>query len=357
LGSLPLSLAWAAPPRYVFHDLGAPPNCDLSSAEGLNNLGQVVGYGIQADPLPLYNRAFLKNYSQPMQDLGTLGGNQGIAQAVNNGGQVAGWAYDAVGTYGRQRAFLKNPGEAMQDLGTLGGDQSRAYGINDAGQVVGYAQDGLGNVRPFLKSPGQAMEDLAGQSDNPYGEARGINSAGQVVGHSYKLVETPEGWLVHGNERAFLKSPGQPLENLGTLGGDLSFAYAINDAGQVVGNAKNGAGVNLAFLKNPGELMQALQTPAPYIGSFAWSFNRRGQIVGSVSLSGAPWSHAVLWDQGIMYDLNDLTVNLPFPGALQHATGINDQGWITVLTGYSSGAGLLIPGGDLSPSINLLLLD
>ncbi len=346
----------AAPPRYVFQDLGVLPNCESSGAYAINNAGQVAGFGLQAYPLPSYSRAFLKNYGQPMQDLGTLGGNYAWAQGINNAGQVVGFSELDVDLQ-NDHAFLKNPGEAMVDLGTLGGDKSRAYGINDAGQVVGYAQDGLGKVRPFLKSPGQAMEDLGSESDNPYGEARGINSAGQVVGHSYKMVETPGGWLVPGNQRAFLKSPGQPMENLGTLGGDTSSAWAINDAGQVVGWAKNGAGINLAFVKNPGEAMQALQTPAPYTSSQAWSINRRGQIVGSGDLSGAPYSHPLLWDQGAMYNLNDLTVNLPFPEALKYATGINDQGWIIVETGYSSGAGLLIPVGTPSPALQLLLLD
>ena len=346
----------AAPPRYVFQDLGVLPNCDGSSVYAVNNLGQVAGYGLQAYPLDSYDRAFLKNYGQPMQDLGTLGGNYACARGINNAGQVAGWS-EVDASLWNDHAFLKNPGQPMVTLGTLGGDESRAYGINDAGQVVGYAQDGLGNVRPFLKSPGQDMEDLGGQSYNPYGEALSINSAGQVVGQSYKLVVSPTGWLVPGNRRAFLKSPGEVMVDLDTLGGDESRASAINHAGQVVGDAENGAGVRLAFLKNPGEAMQALQTPAPYTGSAAWAINRRGQIVGSAYLSAAPYTHPVLWDQGIMYNLNDLTVNLPFPEALWYATGINDQGWITVMTRYSSGAGLLIPVGDSSPAIQLLLLD
>jgi hypothetical protein len=64
----------AGPPRYVFQDLGVPPNCDSSQTKALNNAGQVAGLGTQTYPLPIYDRAFLKNYAQPMQDLGPLGG-------------------------------------------------------------------------------------------------------------------------------------------------------------------------------------------------------------------------------------------------------------------------------------------
>ena len=60
-----------------------------------------------------------------------------------------------------------------------------------------------------------------------YSWAFDINEAGQVVGESR---------IASGQWRAFLYEDGN-MTNLGTLGGADSYAYGINDAGQVVGNA------------------------------------------------------------------------------------------------------------------------
>jgi probable HAF family extracellular repeat protein len=337
----------AAPPSYVFQDLGVPPNCDSSQAYALTNAGQVAGFGTQAYPLPIYDRAFLKNYGQPMQDLGTLGGNFAVAEGVNNAGQVVGWS-ELDPDSQKEHAFLKNPGQPMQDLGTLGGAKSRAYGLNDDGQVVGSTQGTLFSSHAFSKKPGQPMEDLGTLGGN-VSEARGINDTGQIVGFS----QISSGWY-----HAFLKNPDQTMVGLGTMtGGTTSRAEAINGAGQIVGSGDIAPGLNRGFLKNPGEPMQALPILDKFHNTGAESINQTGQIVGAANLAANPLQlHAVLWDHGVMYDLNDVTVNLPPGIVLENAYGINDRGWIV---GQASNyhAYLLIPGGGAFPATQLLLLD
>ena len=345
----------AAPPRYICQDLSAPPDYIVSFANALSITGQVVGLGgFYADPL-LVHRAFLKNYGQTMVDLGTLGGNAAGAWGINQSGQVVGFAYDAVGELGRQRAFLKNPGQPMVDLGTLGGSESWAYAINDLGQVVGHATDVANKRHAFQKNPGEPNLIDLGTWLVGWSEAYAINNLGQVVG-SAGYGSQP------GQTHAFLTKAGQPMMDLGTLAGGSggrSDAHAINDAGQVVGEATDASGVVLRpFLKNPGDAMQDLDPLKLYYHGAAYGINQRGQIVGSMGLAQDYLTeHAFLWDKRVIYDLNDLTVNLPPGQVLDSATAINDRGWILASgSGVSQAYYLLIPRGVDVP-LDLLLFN
>lgn len=113
------------------------------------------------------------------------------------------------------------------------------------------------------------------------------------------------------------------MQEIGTLGGgmcyDESFAYAINDKGQIVG-LSNGR----AFLWQNGK-MQDLGTLPGYMTSRAHAINNKGQVVGRTTVPGE--GAAFLWDNGKMFDLNALIP--PNSGCnLSSAHGINDVGQI-----------------------------
>ena len=93
-----------------------------------------------------------------------------------------------------------------------------------------------GGNQAYLCSGGTTT-NLVGLGE-PDSYAYGINNAGQVVGWAY----TPN---VGGP--AFLYSGGV-MTSLGTLGGVDSVAYAINSSGQVVGWSSTGNGAFNAFL-------------------------------------------------------------------------------------------------------------
>ena len=100
--------------------------------------------------------------------------------------------------------------------------------------------------------------------------AYGINNSGQVVGYS----DTSSG-----NQHAFLYSGGV-MQDLGTLGGTSSGANGINNSGQVVGGSFPSSGHGHAFLYSGG-VMQDLGTLSGRAGSGANGINTSGQVVGS----------------------------------------------------------------------------
>jgi probable HAF family extracellular repeat protein len=128
--------------------------------------------------------------------LGGLGGQNSYAMGLNDAGEVVGHAQVSSGY---MHAFLWN-GLAMQDLGTLGGSSSYAYGINDDGQTVGYSTLSDGADHAFLYSNGLLLDlnSLIGAGSGwTLDAAYAVNNAGQIVGTG----------LLNGIEHAFLLNP------------------------------------------------------------------------------------------------------------------------------------------------------
>ncbi len=280
--------------KYRYEDIGT------LAVERMNDRGDAVGYIFDAG----IARAFLREQSNAVRQLGDLGGPEGsIAWDINNFRKVVGIASAKSGT---SHAFLWDPSHpVMRDLGTLGGSQdtSVAFGVNDLGQVVGSSSDLDGVSRAFLWSPVTGrMRDLGAldQTDKD-ASASSINNLGQVVGTSFS----------HGGEHAFMWSPrDRVMRDLGTLGSDHSFAEAINDLAQVAGYSSTQGTQTHAFIWSLGQ-MQDLGTLGGN-DSIAHAINIWGQIVGSSQVPPASdqSDHAFLWSHFCgMQDLNDLVVD------------------------------------------------
>jgi probable HAF family extracellular repeat protein len=146
----------------------------LYSTQGINDSGQLVGALVTADGT---HAAVTGADGAGVRDLGTLGGESGLARAINNAGQVVG---RSTLPNGFSHAFITNPnGIGMKDLGTIGVGSagiadSDAWGVNESGQVVGkYLATGTsGNeFRAFIPEfNGTSMRDLGtpGESSQAY---------------------------------------------------------------------------------------------------------------------------------------------------------------------------------------------
>ncbi|PTR16034.1 putative secreted protein with PEP-CTERM sorting signal [Nitrosospira sp. Nsp2] len=286
----------------------------FSTFGGINNAGQVVGGATTPEG---GHYAFLTGPSgQGIRNLGSLGGNFSRALGINDSGEVVGFADTATGA---RRAFMTGPnGVGMRDLGTLGRDQSVAEGINNTGQVVGYTQTDTqtgSDAHAFITGPGgEGIRDLDGTSGGATNYAFAINDAGQVLG----LSVTSGGDFV-----SFITGPnGAGTVVLGTFGGRGDVATDINASGQVAGGAgitgPNGMGMTtLGTLGASGTDV-----------TDAEGLNDAGQVVGSSSTSaGATHAFVTGPDGAGMTDLNSLDF-LPEGVLLTAAMDINNAGQI-----------------------------
>ncbi len=112
------------------------------------------------------------------------------------------------------------------------------------------------------------------------------------------------------------------LVDLGTLGGESSYATAINDRGDVVGSSQAADGEYHGFVWRNGS-MKDLGMLRPT------DINNRGQIVGTVDTTHG--MQAVLWSRGRITDLGTLG------GGWDWATAINDRGQIVGMAATADG--------------------
>ncbi|PTR16029.1 putative HAF family extracellular repeat protein [Nitrosospira sp. Nsp2] len=190
--------------------------------------------------------------------------------------------------------------------------------------TIGFASSALAQERAFLVDLNSKEATDLGTLGGDFSFARGINDMGQVVGESV---------TDNGQVRAFITGPdGVGMTDLGTLGGDVSIAYGINDAGQVAGGSDIVNGGTHAFLTGPeGVGMTDLGTLGGDY-SFASGINDAGQVVGysytdkgqfDVFITGA--------NGGGMTDLGSLVSPPPGFAYFAHATAINNHGQLAAV--------------------------
>jgi probable HAF family extracellular repeat protein len=250
----------------------------------------------------------------------------------------------------------------LKDLGTAGGPNSYVQDVtnpvNNERTVVGIADTALPDpfdpfciydcfvVHAFQWQRG-VLTDLGALTPGGSSLPNGINAAGMVAGFSETGAVDPT-FEFPPEFHAVVWNLGQIID-LGTFGGTLSYANAINDRGQVVGFALNGESDSFintssdfdgncgtgdvpsqmrAFVWQEGRGLRDLGT----LGgpdSCAKFINERGQIAGHSFTSytpngntGIPTFEPFIWTNGTMTGLGTLG------GTEGHASGINNRGQV-----------------------------
>ena len=216
----------------------------------------------------------------------------------------------------------------VTDLGVLRGDASSVgFWVNSSGQVAGCADTSTGTTAPcttnidgqraFLWTKEKGLRNLGTLPGGNVSAAYGINDAGEVIGYSLTNA---------GTSHAFRWTQKYRMEDLGTLpGGTTSGANAINSKGVIVGSSRyQGSGGNTdAVLWTSNGSIKDLGVLAGAQWAVALGNNNHNQVVGVSGFGGGVF-HTFLWTKaGAMKDLKTL------PGGTESYGGyINNLGQI-----------------------------
>ena len=280
-------------------------------------------------------------------DIGTFGGPSstvpgpnfgpsGSANSVNNRGMVVGTADtpspDPDGFFTQDffiaHAFARQKG-VTTDLGALGPvpgiNVSNANWIAETGLIGGFSENGVidplipgsPEIRAVLWKDSQII-DLGTLGGNE-SFANAVNNRGQVVGWAQNTI--PDSLQGLGTElRPFLWQDGV-MHDLGDLGGPDGVAIFVNERGQVAGSSLINS-TPTPPVNGPCALGGAPSAPFLWengrmidLGTLGGTcatpnaLNNQGLVVGDSFLAGDSTYHPFLWDRGVLTDLGTLGGN------------------------------------------------
>lgn len=253
----------------------------ISAAQGINDLGQIVGYVELAsnDHAIAYagNGSAFGFYDQPNAGSGNPFRGT-FFNGINNAGVIVGGYADNADV---QHGFIQT-GSVVTEFDHLWpgpGGEAGAADINNLGQMVGsfFDLDANGNPiqRGFFMDPSRSLLSFIDVPGSSSVFANGLNDLGDIVGAFYDdAMGVFHGFVLSGGTLTVLDVPGQT----GALPG--TFIHDIDNRGRLVGYY----GDDLTRFFKPG-IHGFLATPVPEppalalagIGLLAMGFLRRAR--------------------------------------------------------------------------------
>ncbi len=281
VGSAATASYWASPTAQA-QTLPTQSGDTHTTATGLNDSGQIVGYGYGSDPNALHALYWSGPTATPQLLAVPTGVQSSYAQGINNNGQIVGYSTTSSHSALDFRAlYWSSPTAQPQTLQPMSGDSgATATAIMPGGQIVGASYSSTATHQVFWASPSAVAVALAPRSGDHDTTPYGVGPNGLIVGASTTINGLPTAvtW-------ASPTAPAQDLPNPSNFSFGISNALSINSSGMIVGFASGG------------------------------------------SPSGGSFQGAVIWKNGQALNLNTL---IPTGGnwTLYRATQITDQGWI-----------------------------
>jgi uncharacterized membrane protein len=286
---MPFLRAWLWSKESTNSDLGAL-GAEGAALYGMNNRG--VGVGIlQRKPKSSSNggRPLLLAFVGTEAGIALLPGPGGetVARAINEEGRIVGAARNPNGN-SIAVCWAADKARTLTELGRLGGSASDAVAINARNFIVGHSLNAKGVPHACVWNAEKKIVDIG--PDGLPSWATDINDENQVVG-----------WVLakEGQRACYWNSAGRNI--LGTLGGQHSALWSINNRGIAVGFAdlpdksRHAMGFD-------GQKMVDLNTLLPKDSGWvlveARAINNQNQITGYGSFKGQPTTFLLTVTEG-----------------------------------------------------------
>jgi uncharacterized membrane protein len=337
-----------AQPQYHYVELPLPPGCNRGGARGVNEVGNVVGYGIRTNNTCVgffYER---ENATMHYFELGNSGASLDIGpHSINDNNEVVG-----IRGSGLAHPFYWTPTDGLSDIlftpyepPVNGNIYGSAYAINNRGTIAGH------NIWNCTSSPtfGVLAAVMWPRSDEeptpiigtPFpcgfgGQIYGMSNAGEICGQYRTVGSSGFQW-----DRPIIVG-GVSTRFLPTFGGSEEHGYArdANDAGVAVGFSENrtSSGPPHGGCYWIGNTIHRLSGIPANAMAIAYSINNQMDIVGT-NLGSSNDKRAVLWKNfgPTPIDLNAVTHNRPTGLQFTTADEISETGYIVGIANELSG--------------------
>jgi PEP-CTERM motif len=228
--------AWAGGVQFTNFD-GPPDNTQGTTVNGINNLGQVVGFSTGANGA---FTNFIRNVNGSFTVLNFADSAEAMANGLNSSGQV-------VGGLGSTAFFLTNGGNTVITLPSVNGTTTAeaAFGINDQGTIVGqYSDSSTGTSPGFVFSKG-SFTTLNPVANDMQVFAQGVNNNGLAIGFYNTDGVHDHGFLFNSSTSSYTLLNDPTVANL-----LFTQFLGINDHNEAVGYYQTIDGSQHGFLYN-----------------------------------------------------------------------------------------------------------